>query len=291
MDTSQLLGLWLFAGVAPLVVAVGMRARPGASLLLLRRPELGVPAMVTMFVLQPAFVLLVVWGLDLRPGVGAALLAFSVAPVLPPWGKKGYAPGAATDYVIGLELLSAVVTMIAVPVWIWIAQGVFGVLTVREPWSLEIILLATIGLPMALGMGITRYRPASAERTAFLVDRVGGIILLTGMVALVALRWRAMFDVVGRGTLAVILLVIAVGLLVGHVVGGPDPRRRGALASANVSRHPAVALLLATGALPDYQSAALGTVILYLLAVMLVPIPYERWLKRTTGDGNPTAAA
>lgn len=291
MDTSQLLGLWLFAGVAPLVVAVGMRARPRDSLLLLRRPDLGVPAMATMFVLQPACVLLVVWGLDLRAGVGAALLAFSVAPVLPPWGKKGYALGAATDYVIGLELLSAVVTFIAVPVWIWIAKGVFGVLAVRDPWSVEIILLATIGLPIALGMGIARYRPASAERTAFLVDRVGGIILLTGMVALVAHRWRAMFDVIGGGTLAVILLVIAIGLLAGHVMGGPDPRRRGALASANVSRHPAVALLLATGALPDYQSAVLGTVILYLLAVMIVPIPYERWLKRTTGDGNPTAAA
>jgi BASS family bile acid:Na+ symporter len=291
VNTSTILELWLFSGVAPLVVAIGMRARPHDSLLLLRRPELGVPAMVTMFVLQPAFVLLVVWALDLQVGVGATLLAFSVAPVLPPWGKKGYAPGAATDYVIGLEVLSAVVSIFVVPVWIWIVQGVFGVHTARDPWSVELILLATIGLPLALGMGITRWKPASAERRAFLVDRVGGIILLSGMVALIGLRLRVIFDVIGGGTVVVILLVIAFGLLLGHLMGGPDLRRRGALASGNVSRHPAVALLLATSALPDHRPAALGTVIIYLLANMLVPIPYERWLKKTVAAGNPQGAA
>jgi BASS family bile acid:Na+ symporter len=290
LNTSLILELWLFSGVATLVVAIGMRARPHDSLLLLRRPELGVPAMVTMFVLQPAFVLLVVWILDLQVGVGATLLAFSVAPVLPPWGKKAYGPGAATDYVIGLEVLSAVVSILVVPVWIWIVQGVFGVHTARDPWSVEIILLATIGLPLAVGMGLTRWKPASSARMAFLIDRIGGIILLTGMVALIVLRWRLIFDVIGSGTVVVILLVIAFGLLVGHLMGGPDPRRRGALASANVSRHPAVALLLASSALPDHRPAALGTVIIYLLANMVVPIPYERWLKRVAAGGNPQAA-
>jgi hypothetical protein len=34
----------------------------------------------------------------------------------------------------------------------------------------------------------------------------------------------------------------------------------------------------------------MGTVIIYLLANMVVPIPYERWLKRAAAGGNPQAA-
>jgi hypothetical protein len=34
-----------------------------------------------------------------------------------------------------------------------------------------------------------------------------------------------------------------------------------------------------------------GAVLLYLVASMVVPIPYERWLKRAAAGGNPQAAA
>ena len=173
MDPATILKLVLVLGVVLLVLAIGLRARPEDSLLLLRRPDLGVRALAAMFVLQPAFVLLVVWLLDLREGVGAALLGFAVAPVLPPWAKKGYALGAASDYVIGLEVLATAASILVVPVMIWIVNGVFGVQTALDPWSVELMLLVTIGLPLAVGMGLGRFRPASAPRLAFLADRAG----------------------------------------------------------------------------------------------------------------------
>jgi bile acid:Na+ symporter, BASS family len=285
LDPATILKLVLLLGVVLLVLAIGLRARPHESLLLVQRPELGVPAMVTMFVLQPAFVLLLVWGLDLQKGVGAALLAFSVAPVLPPWAKKGYALGAASGYVIGLEILATVASIVVVPVMIWIVNAVFGVQTARDPWSVEIMLLVTIGLPLAAGMGFAKVKPALAPRLAFLADRAGTIVLLIGGVVLLVARGRNIVDVTGRGTIVVSVLVIAFGLLAGHLVGGPDAGRRGALASANVSRHPGVALLLASSAMPDHVPAVTGAVLLYLIASMVVPIPYERWLKRTAAAG------
>jgi uncharacterized membrane protein len=39
-----------------------------------------------------------------------------------------------------------------------------------------------------------------------------------------------------------------------------------------VSRHPAIALLLATGAFPQQQTTVIGTVLIYLLASILLPI-------------------
>jgi BASS family bile acid:Na+ symporter len=280
LDPATILKLLLVVGVVLLVLAIGLRPRSGDSLLLLRRPELGVRALAAMFILQPAFVLLLVWFLDLREGVGAALLGFAVAPVLPPWAKKGYALGAGSDYVIGLEVMATGASILVVPIMIWIVNGVFGVHTARDPWAVEVLLLVTIGLPLAVGMGVGRFRPASAPRLAFLADRIGTVFLALGGVMLLVARWRDILAVTGRGTIAVSVLIIGFGLLVGHLLGGPDPRRRGALASANVSRHPGVALLLASSALPEHVPAVTGAVLLYLVASMVVPIPYERWFKR-----------
>jgi BASS family bile acid:Na+ symporter len=73
--------------------------------------------------------------------------------------------------------------------------------------------------------------------------------------------------------------VIVLGLLFGELLGGPDRGIRGALASATVSRHPAIALLLASGAFPQLQPTLIGTVLLYLLASLLLPVLLMRWLK------------
>jgi BASS family bile acid:Na+ symporter len=70
---------------------------------------------------------------------------------------------------------------------------------------------------------------------------------------------------------------VVFGLLAGHWLGGPDPGNRGALASATVLRHPAIALLLASGAFPQHQAAVIGTVLLYLIVALGLAAPYERW--------------
>jgi BASS family bile acid:Na+ symporter len=235
--------------------------------------------MVAMYVAMPAFVLLLVWLLPLREGVGAVLLGYAVAPVLPPWAKKGAAVGGKTDYVIGLELLSAGVSLLVVPLMIGIAYRVFGVTTTLEPLAVEKVLLATVAVPLALGFGLARLWPGAAPRLAALVDRAGTVILLLGVVVLLVVRGRAILGVMGQGTLIVTVAVIAFGLLVGHLLGGPDPGNREALASATVSRHPAIALVLASGAFPELESTVIGMVLLFLFASLLLPIAYERWRK------------
>jgi BASS family bile acid:Na+ symporter len=235
--------------------------------------------MAAMYVALPAFVLLVARFMPLQMGVAAVLLGFAVAPVLPPWAKKATAAGGQSDYVIGLEVLSCGVALLVVPLMIWIGYRLFGVATVLEPLAVELVLLATVAVPLALGMGLARLCPSAAPRLAALADRVGGVVLLVGLVVLLITQGRAILGVIGQGTLVVTVAVVAFGLLVGHLLGGPDPGNRGALASATVHRHPAIALLLASGAFPEQESTVIGTVLLYLLASLLLAVPYERWRK------------
>ncbi len=279
MNPETILKLVLLLGVVLLVVAIGIRARQEDLLSLLRRPALALRAMAAMYVALPAFVLLVARFMPLQMGVAAVLLGFAVAPVLPPWAKKATAAGGQSDYVIGLEVLSCGVALLVVPLMIWIGYRLFGVATVLEPLAVELVLLATVAVPLALGMGLARLCPSAAPRLAALADRVGGVVLLVGLVVLLITQGRAILGVIGQGTLVVTVAVVAFGLLVGHLLGGPDPGNRGALASATVHRHPAIALLLASGAFPEQESTVIGTVLLYLLASLLLAVPYERWRK------------
>ena len=279
MNPAIVLKLVLLLGIVLLVVAIGLRARLEEPLLLLRRPALALRAMVAMYVALPVFVLVLVWLLPLREGVGAVLLGFAVSPVLPPWAKTGTAVGGQTDYVIGLELLSAGVALLVVPLMIWIVYRVFGVETTLEPMAVEQVLLATVAVPLALGFGLARLWPGAAPRLAARADRAGTVVILLGAVVLLVVHGRAILGVIGQGTLIVTVAVIAFGLLVGHLLGGPDPGNREALASATVSRHPAIALVLASGAFPELESTVIGMVLLYLLASLLLPIAYKRWRK------------
>ena len=279
MDPATLLKLVLLLGVVLMVVGIGARVQLDEPLLLLHSPTLTLRSLLAMYVLFPALVLLLVWLLPLREGVGAVLLGFAVSPVLPPWAKKGTALGARADYVIGLELLSTAVSLLVVPLMIAIAERLFGVTTHLDPKAMVTVLLATVLLPLGFGIGIGRFLPRSAPRLAAVADRLGSVVLLLGAVVLLFIHGPKMLAVIGEGTVLAVLVVIVFGLLFGELLGGPDRSIRGAIASATVSRHPAIALLLASGAFPQQQPTVIGTVLIYLLASILLPILLMRWRK------------
>jgi len=277
VDPTTLIKLVLLLGVVLLVFGIGARARLEEPLLLLRRPQLTLRSLLAMYVLFPALVLLLVSLLPLRQGVGAVLVGFAVSPVLPPWAKKGTALGARADYVIGLELLSTAVSLLVVPLMIEVVERLFGVTTILDPRAMVMVLLATVVLPLGLGIGFAKLFPLSSPRLGAVADRVGSLVVLLGAVVLLGIHGPKMLALIGEGTVLLILVVIVFGLLFGELLGGPDRSIRGALASATVSRHPAIALLLASGAFPQQQATVIGTVLIYLLASLVLPILLMRW--------------
>jgi BASS family bile acid:Na+ symporter len=178
-----------------------------------------------------------------------------------------------------LELLSTAVSLLVVPLTITIAERLFGVVTDFEPKAMVTVLLATVVLPLGLGIGIARFFPRTAPGLAAVADRLGSVVLLLGAVVLLAFYGPKMLAVIGEGTVLAILVVIVFGLLFGELLGGRDRSIRSALASATVSRHPAIALLLASGAFPQQQPTIIGTVLIYLIASLLLPNLLMRWRK------------
>jgi len=72
---------------------------------------------------------------------------------------------------------------------------------------------------------------------------------------------------------------VAIGLIVGHLLGGPDPRDCVVLALATASRHPGVALAIAAANFPQ-EKRVLGAILLYLLISLVVSVAYLAWRRR-----------
>jgi len=271
--------VWNWDEIGHLAAIAVIRTFLDDPLLLLRRPSLGLRGMLAMFAVMPLFTLLTVRLLPLHAGVAAALLGFSVSPMLPPWAKTGTAVGGHRDYVFGLQVLATGVSILVVPVMLWLVALIFHVEGRFDPLAFSVILPVTPGAPLAIGRALARFLPDVARRIGSKAERIGKTVLMLGAVALLVTTHSEILGVMDRGTLLAIVAILCAGLLVGHWLGGPDPGNRGALATATVSRHPGIALLLAVGVLSDMEKTILGRVLVYLIASLVIGLVYQRWLR------------
>jgi BASS family bile acid:Na+ symporter len=286
MEINTIITLVTVIGIVLVVFAIGLRSRLQNPTMLLQKPVLGLRAMAAMFLAVPLFTLALTRLFPLQQGVGAVLLGLAVSPMLPPWAKTGTKMGGHGDYVFGLQVLATCISIFVVPVMILLVAWTFGMEVTFDPFRFSMVLLITVGLPLALGMAATKFFPDWSQRIAGGTERIGNAMLLLGVLALLASTFSAMIEAIGQGTLVVIVAFIGFGLLVGHWLGGPDTGNRGALATATASRHPGIALMLAVGVFPDNEKIMLGTVELYLLSNIALTVVYQRCRAKVLARGS-----
>ena len=105
------------------------------------------------------------------------------------------------------------------------------------------------------------------------------VMMVVALVPVLFHAWPAIVSLVGHGTLLAIVVFVAIGLIVGHLLGGPDPENRAVLALATSARHPAVAIAIAHFGFPGLKLTG-AAVLLYLLVSIIATIPYMTWVKR-----------
>jgi BASS family bile acid:Na+ symporter len=117
-----------------------------------------------------------------------------------------------------------------------------------------------------------------AERLARPVGTGGALLLLIPLVLILAAARHDMGALMGHGTLACFVVFIAIGLSVGHWLGGPGRERRSVVALATASRHPGVAIAIVRENFSG-QRLALAAILLYVLVSVVASLPYSRWTK------------
>jgi BASS family bile acid:Na+ symporter len=147
------------------------------------------------------------------------------------------------------------------------------------PGSVAVLVLTTILAPLVVGIVVRTIAPAFADRAAKPVGIIASVLLLLSALPVLIGMARPMLSLIGDGTILSLGGFALAGLIVGHLLGGPEPGGRRVLALATASRHPAVALAIAHANFRA-QKLAVGAVFLYVIQSVIFSALYLKWVKR-----------
>jgi len=277
---AQLIQLALLISVFCVVFSLGLEAKPGDTIALLRQPGLLLRSLFAMNVVMVGFAVVVAESFNLDPEVKVAILALAISPVPPVLPRKNRKAGGDGAYAVGLLFVAVLASLFIVPVSIDLLGRFFGV-QAHMPLDkiLPIVLLSAL-LPMVAGILLGRFAPGIAARIAGPLGKGAWILLLLVFLVVLVFKAGQMWDVLGDGVILVLAAFTVLGLAVGHLLGGPDPADRTVLGLATSVRHPGIALAIVGLNFPHLKAAVFAVILWHLLVGAIVSAPYIAWRKR-----------
>jgi bile acid:Na+ symporter, BASS family len=271
-----------------IVFGFGLRSTVRDATSLFRHPLLLARALLATSVLMPLFAASIVAVFSLRPAIGIALIALAVSPVPPILPDQQLKLVAQQDYVFGLFGASSLLAIVLAPLTVVLIGVVFAREVRIAPSAIAATVGVTVLVPFSLGMIVRRLRPAFAERVSPRVGQFGMWLLFVAAIPILITEWPAMISLIGNGTLIALVTFTGVGLAAGHLLGGPDAGHRTVLALGSASRHPGVALTIATEIFPDQELVA-PALLLSLLVGAIASAPYALWRRTLQRGSAPNA--
>lgn len=287
MDSKQLIVLALQASIFLAVFSFGLHAQWSDILSILRRPDKLARSLLALFVIMPLVAILIDRNFSLRPPVKIALVALAVSPIPPIFPLQAGKAGGPRPFILGLLETAALLSIVIVPLAMEVLARIFNVPLTMTSGAVAKLALITILLPMLAGMVVRTVAPDVADRIAKPVFLVAGLLLVAGSLVILFVSMPAIRSLIGDGTVIAMVVFAALGLLTGHLLGGPDPHERAVLALSSACRHPGIALTIAATNFPTQHLAA-AAVLLYVLVAAAVCFPYVTWQQRRA---TATAAA
>jgi BASS family bile acid:Na+ symporter len=266
MTAQELLMLMLKVSLALSIFAIGLKATFRDATCMVRRPAKFLRSVISVYLLVPAFAIVLAMSFNLNPAVKIALVFLSLSPIPPVLPAKALKAGGDESYAVGLLVAVSILSIGVIP----LAMSLAG--TVAN------LVFASLLAPLAVGMLLRAIVPAFAERVAKPVALAGTIMLILGFLPVLFAMREAIYSLVGDGTLVALAAFAFGGLLIGHALGGPEREDRTVLALYSSSRHPAIAIAMAQANFPQ-QRLAIVAVIMALLIGALVSAPYLGWTK------------
>lgn len=269
----------LVASIVLTVIAVGLAASPGDATSLFRAPGQLLRSLSAMMFIVPIFAIVIARAFELEPAVKIALGALSISPVPPLWPNRSRNAGGNATYTVGLLVATAVLSIFIVPLSLDVFQIIFDVPLVISQFRVAELALGTVVIPVLIGIGVKRFATRFAYRAVVPLRRFATALLVVSVAPVLFTAWPSMTSLVGDGTLLTMIAFVVVGLVAGHVLGGPPSEDRTVLALASAARHPGIALVIAQANFPT-QKLIPAAILLYLLVSFATTTLYVRWSRR-----------
>jgi len=259
-------------------LTLGFKATLSEPFFLFRRPQIFIRTFLAMYVVVPVVAGIILSLVPLPVGVKTGVILLAISPVAITAPQKMLALGANPAYVYSLLITMSLISVIVVPISLTILTALPLTHDASIP-SFEVvkIIAQTILLPLFIGIIIRRFAPRIAERLSQPLNSISGKVLLVSLLALLVLNLGG-FAKAGVLSLIVVLVLAAVALVAGHLLGGPALGDRTALTMASTQRQMAIATLIAAINFPG--TVTLDVIVMYLIMSILVIIPYTKWCKK-----------
>lgn len=271
------------------IVALGLQAKHNDLLHLWRQPALLIRSLFAMYVAVPAAAVLMVKLVPLPPGTPMALLVVAISAGAPLVPRRLLEAGGDPPFVLSLAVTSSVLAIATVPLSLEILGAIFSRDVALHPWSVAVVVGKTFLVPLSVGLLVRRVLPAAADRVAPPLTQLASVLFLISAALLIVVTFRLMTRAGLVSFLALCALTL-VAMLIGHALGGPRPADRLALGILCATRHVGLAMLIVLSVRNQPAAAALGA---YILAALLVSVPYVKWARRGAlpGEGARQAGA
>ena len=278
MESKQLIILALQVSIWATVFSFGLKARAGLPGYLAERPNLMARAIVAMLVVMPVVALIIARVFSFEPAVEVALVALALSPVPPLLPGKETKGGGNGAFAVGLLAVIGLLSIISIPASLELFERMFGYPLAISTSTIAGVVLKSIIAPLLLGLGMRAFAPALAEKLDRPVSALAKVLLMAGVIPLLIAIFPTLIQLAtGEMLLAIILFNVA-GLTIGHLMGGPDPDQAVVLAMSTASRHPMIAITIATANLADPRIG--GIILLALLVNVVIGGIYLAWHRR-----------
>ena len=199
----------------------------------------------SVLIAVPALALVVARAFDLARPAEIGILLMAISPGAPVALRRSIGAGGHHAFAPALQILVAVLAVVSMPVWIALLNDIYAGHATIDPTQLARQVFTAQLLPLGLGILIRYRRPTAAAWLESKLARIAtGLLLLLAVLAIIDIG-QVVVNAGPRIVLA-IATVTALALAAGHLLGGPDPATRTAVAISSAIRNPGLALLVAT---------------------------------------------
>ena len=289
MDIKEVIQLANQVTLVVMVASIGLRAHwrdvvaAGRDLCLVLRGVVAVNVVVPVVALTMCSILPIPQ--PIRIGIGI----IAVSPLAPLATGKMVRSGLDASRVVGLYVSLVLLSVVIVPVTVALLSDLFPVDATISVSAVAKLVAASVLAPLAVGVAIGTMVPDFARRAAGPLMIGGYIVLGLLFVPILISQASGLVELLGDGTVAAMAITATAGLAAGHLLGGPDPASRTALALAAATRHPGIAALIASANFSGEPRVMLA-VLLFVLTSVIMSAIYQQWVKRhAASDVGATA--
>lgn len=289
MDVKALISIAVQGSLVLVVFSIGLQAKWSDLPYVFGKPKLLARGIFVVNVLVPVTAVLMCLVLPIAMPTKGGIILMALSPMCPLALGKMF-KSAQEKFAVGMYVGLLLAAVLIVPASAALLSMLFGHDVSVPVKAINRLVLSSVLLPLILGITVASLWSGLSTGVPTILTRVAYLVLLPIVLLFLYRSGGAILSLIGDGTLIAIVVTLATGLLGGHLLGGPEPEHRIALAEAAATRHPGIAALIVHRHFDNPR--VMLAVVLFLLTSVLASAVYVRWAKKRLGLGSePDQAA